>query len=466
MGRHREPVLSLALVLAAALPASLANAAEDDPVLEELRRLRTTVEEQSRRLDAQSRRIAELEGRPAVSAGALQQAIREYAAAAAADPAVVSSVMRSKRGHALSLYGFLRIDLSHDTSRPQDSQLIAWIRSEDHDAPSSIGAPRNAGDFTMHGRQTRIGLDLAAPRSIEKLDDAKLNGKLEVDFYGGGSDSRAFIRMRKAYMTLSWDDLTLLAGQTGDVIAPLYATVNTDMAMWGAGNVGDRRPQVRFDYHPRVGEGQLFVQGAITLGGAVDQDDLDGDSYLDGETAEEPGLQGRLAYRAPLFDDARPLLIGVWGHYAEEDPQSEVAGHGRFESNLFGVDLTLPIYRRVLWLKGEYWRGKNMDDVRGGILQGVNLTDGSEVRGDGGWVELVYQPADWLTLHAGHGRDDPEDDDLGATGRAENVVWFVAARATFDDFCVGLEFLDWTTKYVDFGDGTNQRLTLFLAYQF
>lgn len=76
-----------------------------------------------------------------------------------------------------------------------------------------------------------------------------------MDFYEGGSNSRSRLRMRKAYVNLAWGDFAILAGQTTEVIAPLYATVNSDLAMWGAGNLGDRRPQIRFTYAPTNDDG-------------------------------------------------------------------------------------------------------------------------------------------------------------------------------------------------------------------
>src|SRR2546428_344657 len=82
-----------------------------------------------------------------------------------------------------------------------------------------------------------FGPDVAA------LANAKTGGKLEVDFYNNGlagqSESREALRMRHAYLTMKWDDFTLLAGQTADVISPIYPIVNNDLVMWGAGNLGD-----------------------------------------------------------------------------------------------------------------------------------------------------------------------------------------------------------------------------------
>ena len=146
----------------------------------------------------------------------------------------------------VDFYGFLRFDVLYDDSRPNNTQTISSILSEDKTAPASIGAGgKNRPDLTMHARLTRLGVNLDGGM-LPDLADAKLTGKVEIDFYNNGltgqTESRAAIRMRHAYMKLEKDDLSFLAGQTSDVISPLWPAVNADMVMWGAGNLGDRRP--------------------------------------------------------------------------------------------------------------------------------------------------------------------------------------------------------------------------------
>src|SRR5207244_4080758 len=85
--------------------------------------------------------------------------------------------------------------------------IPAYILNENPAAVAALGgasstaagavnnAPaRNAKDFTIHPRLTRLGIDFTGPE-IEPLWGAKTGGKLEVDFYNipaGAAESREF----------------------------------------------------------------------------------------------------------------------------------------------------------------------------------------------------------------------------------------------------------------------------------
>src|SRR5437588_1065222 len=167
-------------------------------------------------------------------------------------------------GSKLKFYGFLRVDLDIDSQRANSTQAPLFITSPD---PAAGGA--SIGEFSMHPRLTRFGIDFSGPR-IEALGDAKLSGKLETDFENGGSESRQIIRIRHAYLKLDWKEFSILGGQTWDIVSPLFPTVNNDTVQWNAGNVGDRRPQVRAAYEPKLGEGKLSIIRGVGLTGEID----------------------------------------------------------------------------------------------------------------------------------------------------------------------------------------------------
>ena len=379
----------------------------------------------------------------------------------------------SPSGSRFSLYGFVRVDAIYDDSRPSNPEVPGFILSEDPNAPVGIGAGgENRNDFTLHTRLTRLGLNFRGP-DINGLGDPEVTAKIEVDFYNiglaGQAPSRAALRMRHGYLKLDWEDASLLAGQTSDLISPLYPVVNNDLVMWGAGNLGDRRPQIRGEYRLGVqDDSTLFLQAAIGLTGADDNQDLDpggafGAGFRDGQTSGLPTLQGRVAYQfqAP----AGKAEIGAWGHYAWEDPDTEFAGRRQFRSSAIGLDVQIPVVDR-LTIKGEIWSGKNADDVRGGIFQGINTVTGDEIRSRGGFGELVFTLNDHVTLHGGISRDDPNNRDLNLGGRAANRIWYVASRYTIGPVQAGLEYLNWMTGYVGFDKGDDNRIGGFLAYRF
>ncbi len=376
------------------------------------------------------------------------------------------------------LYGFLRLDAIFDDSRPSDTHIVQWIRSEDPKAlgvpaAAPIGSLRNSGDFSINPRLTRFGIDFTGPE-IEALGGAKVTGKTEIDFYNlPSSESRNAPRMRHAYVKLAWDDISVLAGQTSDVISPMFPAINPDMIMWNAGNLGDRRPQFRMEYTPKVGPGQFVFQSEVGSSGVNDAQDLDpaaNGGFKDGETSALPTLQARLAYRLPVGKQNAEL--GFWGHRAWQKTDTAIGTSGRhlFNSYVYGLDLSVPVYRDIVTWRSELWQGQNLSDVRGGIAQAINLNSGREVHAWGGWSELSVRPVKWYSVHGGYAIDNPRNGDLvtvpAGVGRAENDIWYLGVRGYFDPIEIGFDYMNWTTKYIGFGKGTDNRFQSFISYKF
>lgn len=434
---------------------------ETDDLKKELARMEQRVNE----LEARNRSLA-------------VEASASTAPQGGATPAVAEESLKWKdlisEGNKFRLYGFLRLDVQYDDSRPNNPQTIGWILSEDPAAPPGIGAGgKNKENLTIHPRLTRFGLDFDGG-TVGSLRNAKITGKVEVDFYNNGlagqSESREALRMRHAYLKLAWGDFSLLAGQTVDVISPLYPIVNADLAMWGAGNLGDRRPQLRTEYMTG-GDMKWIFQAEAGLTGADDNQDLDaagtfGAGVRDGESSGLPTLQARVAVRFPI--QKQNTEIGIWVDRAWEEPDTSFNGENDFDSDALGFDvsLPLPVFGDRLSLKAEAWDGKNLDDVRGGIFQGINKTTGDEIDAHGGFVELGCKTTDHNTLYVGWSNDDPKNSDVGSQGRAENQIWYFASRWNYKPVAIGFEYLNWTTKYVNLGDGTDNRFAGFISYAF
>lgn len=381
---------------------------------------------------------------------------------------------QTQKGSAIQLYGFLRMDMAYDTSRMSDTQIPVFVRSEDPNTPGA--APENQSEFTLYPRMTRLGLNLDGGE-IAAIDSPKLTGRVEVDFYGGpASDSRNMFRMRHAWAKLQWGNFLLLTGQTADLISPLYPSVNADMLMWGTGNLADRRPQTRVQYTLPIGPSQLLIQGAVGLTNAIDRKDLDKNGVPDGEVSGLPTLQGRIAWRLPIWQTgdgkSHPLEIGAWGHQAWEELDKPLDGteEDAFQSNVVGVDVKLPLYQDRLALTAEGWTGKNLSDLRGGILQGVNITTGAEIHATGGFAQLSWTTTQTEgyknVLHAGIAMDDADDADLNDGGRDLNYAIYGAVQSVFGHFTLGIEYFHWVTEYVGFGNGTSDRINLYTVYNF
>ena len=385
---------------------------------------------------------------------------------------------QTQKGSDIQFYGFLRMDAAYDTSRMSDTQIPAYVLSEDPKALAAEGvkaAPENQSEFTLYTRMTRFGFNLQGGK-VEAMGSPKLTGRMEVDFYGPASDSRNMFRMRHAWLKLQWGNFSVLAGQTIDLISPLFPIANDDMILWGAGNLADRRPQARLQYALPIGKTRLFLQGAAGLTGAIDRKDLDGNGVPDGEVSGLPTLQGRVGYRIPVWntDEGKsyPLEVGAWGHQAWEEVDPPLTGTGKeeFQSNVVGVDIKLPIYQDRLVLSGEGWRGKNLSDVRGGIFQGINPKTNAEINAKGGFAQLsftVVKKKNYKNvIYVGASIDDPDQDDLNNGGRSLNRVFFIVQQSSFGPVVINLEYLNWTTEYKGFDDGKSDRVRFYAAYKF
>jgi len=375
-------------------------------------------------------------------------------------------------GSSLRFYGFVRLDAQWDDSRFNDPAIPIWVLSEDGNppggVPNGVVAPdADQSEFSLSARLTRLGMDLKAP-PITGMGDPALTGKIEIDFYNIGlndADSRNAIRMRLAYLDLDWGSWSLLAGQDWDVISPLFAAVNSDIMMWGAGNLGDRRPQLTLKNVSQLGEqSSVVTEFGIALTGAVGGSSVSG-GLRSGEASGQPMVNARVGVEGKT-DSGGAWQAGVWGHVSQERFDATGAGEDRYDSDSVGVDFRVPLSGSKAWFMGEAWTGKNLSDVRGGILQGVNPSTGDEISATGGFLELGYQATEHMTLFVGYSEDDPDDDDLNPFMRAKNTIPYVAARWKYGALNCGVEVLDWTTEYVDLEDGDALRAVGWVSFSF
>lgn len=372
----------------------------------------------------------------------------------------------TQAGSYFTLYGFVRLDAQYDTAEANDSQVIMFIPSQD---PASGNKTTDDG-FTLYTRLTRLGIQLKGP----EVHGMPLAGRIEVDFYGGGSESRHLFRMRHAFLTLRKNNLEFLLGQTSDLFSPLFPSLNWDSLFWNAGNTGDRRPQARVTYNMDVGEkANVSIAAALALQGAVDNNNGDADGYLDGEDGGLPQLQVRVGYSRPLLAESKTndFGIGVWAVRGKDETDVPIGGNDDYDSKMVGLDLMVPIIANKLDISGEWWTGKNLDDLRGGIGQGINAVSGEEINATGFWFQGRFRVNDANTVVAGYSEDNPANHDLtagGAQNRARNQVYFLGYTNThFNPITLGFEYSYWETNYVGgLRHGTNHHFKTYFMYKF
>lgn len=346
----------------------------------------------------------------------------------------------------LTFYGFFHVEAANDTARLNSPETPQFVNPE--------GGDNDEAQFTLHAELTRLGATFDGP-TLAGLGDAKVGGRIEVDFQEGGSESRARLRMRRAYGQLTWDDWGLLVGQDWDLISPQMPFVNQDTLLWNAGNTGDRRTQVRLTY----GQGTGVNFGvALAAAGAVENRTVVG-GLTSGEASGRPMIQARLGYKTE-----GGVNVGLWGHQSEERFDNG-SGEEDFDSNSFGVDFFVPFNDGATWLKGEAYSGENVDDIRGGIAQGVNAA-GDEIASTGGWLEIGHHLNENWTVAIGATQEDPDEDDLANGARDTNSVVYGGARWQQGDVKIALELMNWTTEYVGGAEGDALRAVLWFRYSF
>ena len=350
----------------------------------------------------------------------------------------------------------------------------AWVLPEDAFLGGNF-IDANDSDFALDPRLTRLGLVVNAG----DIGDAEVTGRLEIDFANfpaGVPESRATPRMRLAYIDLDWGEWALRVGQDKDTYSPLYPAVNDELMMWYAGNLGDRRPQIRGTWKPEsAGPVDFDVQAALGLTGAIDNADLDGGvgSERDGFDSGLPQVQLRLGFGfdSPVREEKTQL--GLWGMIGTLETDIALSGDTHFTTWTVGTDLILPLTQDLtLW--GEAWVGETLADARGGIAQSLNTTTGGTIGAYGGWGEFRYQASDQVRLHAGASMDNPDDADLtlgtappGRGLRGLNQTAYVGTLVDWGGGLLsGLDVLYWKTDWIDEGPGDMVRFDLYLQLNF
>lgn len=296
-------------------------------------------------------------------------------------------------------YGYIKLDALYETGRSSHGNYAFWARD-----PGD-----NDGLFHLTANQTRLGLAIKG----FSFGEFKVTGKVEVDFYGGGPENKAFNYMRQAYLQVSDGSFTIIAGQTWDLICPLNpATLNYPVA-WGAGNIGYRRPQLRVRKTVKTGKNLFTIEAGLfrTISGDYDSDGVD-----DGVAAGFPTIQARIAGKFPLGGSGY-LQLGVSGHYGKS------SGDVDYTSDSLNMDLVL-VFSPKFKIVAEYFSGKNLGVFLGGIIQNVNVISSKEIRAKGFFVNAVANLTKKVRLSAGYSMDDPDDNDLMGGARSKNTSIF------------------------------------------
>ncbi|MFI4910722.1 MAG: DcaP family trimeric outer membrane transporter [Sedimentisphaeraceae bacterium JB056] len=356
----------------------------------------------------------------------------------------------------LDIYGFMRYDMAYDNSDVQSffgGAGNGWALPENMD--------NNDDSFESTARVSRFGIKA----QCESENGMLVNGVIEVDFCGGGSESSSELRMRHGYVKLDWPDsgFSLLAGQTWDVISPLYPTMVDAAVGWFSGNIGFRRPQLRLTQICQLNE-----DSSLELTGAISRP-ADDSTYPTGTSSGpdsgQPNVQSRIALTAPMFFNKKATL-GLSGHFGKDEHDFNTGGDEEQESWSFNVDFAQPINEQFTF-KGEFFTGDNLDSYLGGINQGVNRTTLEEIESVGGWASICYKPLKKWLFNVGVAIEDLNSEDLNTGDREYNQSTFANCIYLLDKHVsTGLELQHNRTEYKDSTNGNSTRAQMMIMYSF
>ena len=450
-------ICSAALLLARAAWAQEAGARSD------LEHLRALVEQQGRLIDQQSKRLDDLErqnrdlrdllvdvkGRAEAASVALAAlGTNTFAALPAGSSATAPAryAFTKPNGFEVVPYGYFKFDAIHDSARTAFGDAAVYA------VPESLSGGGDE-DLTFSARETRLGFNVKAPDA----PNIKVTGRLEADFYGdlANQDSYQF-RMRLAYLDAAWGDgWSVRLGQDWDAYSSFHPKMLDAGILAGTGHLYGRRPQARLTKVTA-----LTDTTRITLKAAVEngyKNDVDADGQQDSNASGIPQAVAQAALETRLLT-RRDSVFSVSGLYGEEKTSKEP------NPDTYGVELLLLAAQLPLTepftLQGTLWSGQNLDSYYAGVLQGINLAQGSAVSAQGGWLEGVYDLNPRLSFALGYGFDNPDDGDLSlATARTLNQRTFAALfYKVTSSFMVGGEYSVIKTGFKGEDDVTDNRL--------
>ena len=371
------------------------------------------------------------------------------------DNADTGPVVRSSLD--MEFYGKIKLDAAFDSHRTNTGNFARWVETGENNASDS--------QFNMTANETRLGLKIFGP----DVNEMKTSGLVEIDFYGGSAENSLHLRLRHAYVNLEWPEqrLSIMAGQNWDTFSPLNpTTLNYSVQEW-AGNIGYRRPQIRLTKICSVNEEvDLKLEAALARTIGHDSGFDPGDT---GEDAGFPSVQARASVSFELWE-GRQTTVGVSGHFAQEEYDTNLAGkHVDVYSWSGNLDANMPI-NNWLTIKAEGFAGQNLDTYVGGIGQGIEVVGNSvtELDSFGGWCAASLGPWDNWSFNVGLSGEFITNNGLQtASLRTSNTsYWANVIYAINENASVGLEIANWHTEYEGLAQANSLRAQASFIYKF
>lgn len=334
-----------------------------------------------------------------------QQQVRLVESKVDTAPAASSAGLKSKSGADINIYGFVRGDANYIIEGADDDfNAVAKVGGTGSTDPKSV-----TDKLRATAKTTRLGLDFNTPAG-----DAKVGGKVEVDFASNGTNEN--LRIRHAYLTYNnW-----LFGQTTSNFLSSHAPEMIDFAT-NIGGGTTRIPQVRYAYSlapttkllVAAEEGnssgtdikyslpvltakvvQGFADGRGSASGRVLVENYKADSTSDNKTGWGVAAGGdfKVSDELKLFADASYVVGNSNYLYGSNSAYSVV--NGDIEQNEF----------TAVQVGGTY---KILPNLRSTLAYGALFADdndyakanqGANEKVQQAWLNVIYSPAKPIDL--------------------------------------------------------------------
>jgi len=280
---------------------------------------------------------------------------------------------------------------------------------------------------------------------------------------------------------MDWGQTAIVAGQDSLFFSPLTPSTLSSLAIPAlsySGNLWSWTPQFRVEHSiPLPDSSNVLIQVGIL-------DSLTGDipeySYrypTVGEQSGQPAYAARTAWTGAVM--GRKLALGLSGYYGRQN-----WGLGRTVDGWAGVtDATVPL-TSVLEFTAEFYRGRAMGGLGGGIGQSVLLTGLLSspstavyvLNSMGGWAQLKYRPKNNFSLNFAYGQDNPFASELrGYPDTADYYGPLMSRNRSFftnfiyrarSDILLSVQYQRIMTNALDANANVANQVTMSMGYLF
>jgi hypothetical protein len=276
------------------------------------------------------------------------------------------------------------------------------------------------------------------------------NDNISTDNYG--------LLLYYAYGELKNDRMRFAAGLQRDIFNPVGPTILPISFLYGSGNAGSYRGQIRFERYVHRGDGsQLTFQVGMSEPISTFVVDPLKDPLV--EDNGWPNVEARLALGVGEELEfmggrqQRPVEFGVSGVVGQiriTKVSPGTPGPERMVDDIqaLGCDLQWAVTDR-LGVKGEWFVGQTLGEYNAGVLQNFNPETFRAIRTSGSYAEIYYYLHPQLHVHSGYGIDDPLDSDLAPGQATSNQTFFNTLLWDLSEsFQIGFEVDYRKTHYV------------------